>query len=97
MALMLISPSGVNASELEYKTHFLFTWVSSCTQQIAPELIRRGVPMPYAMNLASVECSCIIDHFREMPFQELMQLKRTEIVQQSRVYGEFCTASNKSL
>lgn len=87
--LVLLLPATLYASEpaeVDYKTVFLWQWVTNCAQVMAPEFERQGMPRHYAMNSAVTGCSCVIDGFRkDYPFKSINQLT----VQERRAAGAF--------
>ena len=66
--IALLLPATLYASEpaeLEYKTAFLWNWVTACAQIMAPQFERQGMPRHFAQTHAVEGCSCVIDRFRE--------------------------------
>ena len=66
--LALLLPAALIAAEpteLDYKTAFLWQWVTACAQVMAPQFERQGMPRHFAQNHAVQGCSCVIDRFRE--------------------------------
>ena len=65
--IALLLPATLYASEpaeLEYKTAFLWNWVTACAQIMAPQFERQGMPRHFAQDHAVKCCSCVIDRFR---------------------------------
>jgi len=65
--IALLLPATLYASEpteLEYKTAFLWNWVTACAQIMAPQFERQGMPRHFAQTHAVEGCSCVIDRFR---------------------------------
>ena len=65
--IVLLLPVTIYASEPtepEYKTAFLWNWVTACAQIMAPQFERQGMPRHFAQDHAVKGCSCVIDRFR---------------------------------
>ena len=92
LALML--PATLYASdptELEYKTNFIWQWVTGCAQIMAPQLEQQGMPQNLAMNWAIEGCSCVIDHFRrDYPFDVVITLPVEERQRAGNIYATMC-------
>ena len=97
LPLLLLSTTAV-ATELDYKTHFLFTWTSSCVQKILPDFQRQGMPYLFAVSMASQGCSCVIDKFREnYTHNELLSLSDKEREEQSLYYAQVCSGITQEM
>ena len=95
--LLLFSTTAV-ATELDYKTHFLFTWTSSCVQKILPEFQRQGMPYLFAVSMASQGCGCVIDEFRKKHTQdEVLGFSDEERMERSMYYTRICAGEIKEL
>ena len=90
LPLLLFSTTAV-ATELDYKTHFLFTWTSSCVQRILPDYQRQGMPYLFAVSMASQGCGCVIDEFRKHHTQdEVLGFSDEERMERSMYYTQIC-------
>ena len=90
LPLLLFSTTAV-AAELDYKTHFLFTWTSSCVQRILPDYQRQGMPYLFAVSMASQGCGCVIDKFRKHHTQdEVLGFSDDERMEKSMYYTQIC-------
>jgi hypothetical protein len=88
---LLLFSTTISATELEYKTHFLFTWSSSCVQKILPDYQRQGMPYLFAVSMASQGCGCVIDEFRKHHTQdELLGFSDEERMEKSMYYTQIC-------
>ena len=95
--LLLFSTTAV-ATELDYKTHFLFTWTSSCVQKILPEFQRQGMPYLFALGMASQGCGCVIDEFRKHHTQdEVLGFSDEERMERSMYYTRICAGEIKEM
>tara|TARA_R100000951_G_scaffold114034_2_gene117393 strand:+ start:156 stop:467 length:312 start_codon:yes stop_codon:yes gene_type:complete len=92
--LLFLIPATLYASEpaeLDYKTAYLWQWVTACAQVMAPELERQGMPRHFAQNWAVQGCSCVIDGFRkDYPFKSIIQLTSEERRAASAYYADQC-------
>jgi hypothetical protein len=92
--LALLLPATVYASdptELEYKTAFVWQWVTACAQIMSPQLEQQGMPRNFAMNWAIQGCSCVIDHFRrDYPFDAVITLPVEERQRAGNIYANLC-------
>tara|TARA_Y100000361_G_C11044292_1_gene281630 strand:- start:135 stop:446 length:312 start_codon:yes stop_codon:yes gene_type:complete len=92
--LALLLPFTVYASEpteLNYKTAYLWQWVTACAQVMAPEFERQGMPRHFAMNWAVTGCSCVIDGFRkDYPFESIITLTSEERRAAGAFYANQC-------
>ena len=92
--LALLLPATLYASEpteLDYKTAYLWQWVTACAQIMAPEFERQGMPRHFAMNWAVTGCSCVIDGFRrDYPFESILQLTSEERRAAGAFYADQC-------
>ena len=90
----LLLPATVLATEpaeLDYKTGFIWQWVTGCAQVMSPQLEQQGMPRNFAMNWAVQGCSCVIDHFRRnYPFDEILTLPVEKRRQVGAVYATMC-------
>ena len=90
LPLLLLSTTAV-ATELDYKTHFLFTWAGSCVQKILPDYQRQGMPYLFAVSMASQGCGCVIDEFRKHHTQdEVLGFSDEERMERSMYYTQIC-------
>lgn len=92
LLLLLFLASTVQAHEqLEYKTHFLFTWSGNCVQKILPDFQRQGMPYLFALSMASQGCGCVIDEFRKHHTQdEVLGFSDEERMERSMYYTKIC-------
>jgi len=92
LLLLLFLGSTVQAHDkLEYKTHFLFSWTSSCVQKILPDFQRQGMPYLFALSMASQGCGCVIDEFRKHHTQnEVLGFSDEERMERSMYYTQIC-------
>jgi len=90
--LLLFLASTTQAHEqLEYKTHFLFTWSGNCVQKILPDFQRQGMPYLFALSMASQGCGCVIDEFRKHHTQdEVLGFSDDERMERSMYYTRIC-------
>ena len=90
----LLLPATVYASEpleLDYKTSYLWQWVTACAQVMAPEFERQGMSRHFAMNWAVTGCSCVIDGFRkDYPFESIITLTSEERRAAGAFYADQC-------
>jgi len=97
LPLFLFSTTAV-ATELDYKTHFLFTWTSSCVQRILPDYQRQGMPYLFAVSMASQGCGCVIDEFRKHHTQdEVLGFSDEERMERSMYYTQICAGEIKEM
>jgi len=97
LPLFLLSTTAV-ATELNYKTDFLFTWTSSCVQRILPDYQRQGMPYLFAVSMASQGCGCVIDEFRKHHTQdEVLGFSDDERMERSMYYTRICAGEIKEL
>jgi len=97
LPLLLFSTTAV-ANELDYKTHFLFTWTSSCVQRILPDYQRQGMPYLFAVSMASQGCGCVIDEFRKKHTQdEVLGFSDEERMERSMYYTRICAGEIKEM
>jgi len=95
---LLLLATTISAIELEYKTHFLFTWSSSCVQKILPDFQRQGMPYLFAVSMASQGCGCVIDEFRKHHTQdEVLGFSDEERMEKSMYYTRICAGEIKEL
>jgi hypothetical protein len=88
---LLLLATTISATELDYKTHFLFTWTSSCVQKILPDFQRQGMPYLFAVSMASQGCGCVIDEFRKHHTQnEVLGFSDEERMEKSMYYTRIC-------
>jgi hypothetical protein len=98
LGLILLAASTVQANELDYKTHFLFTWTSSCVQKILPDFQRQGMPYLFALGMASQGCGCVIDEFRKHHTQdEVLGFSDEERMERSMYYTQICAGEIKEM
>ena len=92
--LALLLPATLYASEpaeLEYKTSYLWQWVTACAQIMAPKFEQQGMPRHFAMNWAVTGCSCVIDGFRkDYPFESIITLTSEERRTAGAYYANLC-------
>jgi len=97
LPLLLLSTTA-DATELDYKTHFLFTWTSSCVQRILPDYQRQGMPYLFAVSMASQGCGCVIDEFRKHHTQdEVLGFSDEERMERSMYYTQICAGEIKEM
>jgi hypothetical protein len=97
LPLLLLSTTAV-ATELDYKTSFLFTWTSSCVQRILPDYQRQGMPYLFAVSMASQGCGCVIDEFRKHHTQdEVLGFSDEERMEKSMYYTQICAGEIKEM
>jgi len=90
LPLLLLSTTAV-ATELDYKTHYLFLWTGKCTSRMIPTYESKGMPWNFAFSMASQGCSCVIDKFREnYTHDQLLALSDLEREEQSLYYAQVC-------
>jgi hypothetical protein len=88
---LLLLATTISATELDYKTHFLFTWTSSCVQRILPDYQQQGMPYLFAVSMASQGCGCVIDEFRKHHTQnEVLGFSDDERMEKSMYYTRIC-------
>ena len=98
LGLILLAASTLQANELHYNTHFLFTWTSSCVQRILPDYQRQGMPYLFAVSMASQGCGCVIDEFRKKHTQdEVLGFSDEERMERSMYYTRICAGEIKEL
>ena len=90
----LLLPATLYAAEpaeLDYKTGFIWQWVTGCAQIMSPQFEAQGMPRHFAMNWAVQGCSCVIDKFRtDYPFDVMIQLTSEERKQAGEIYANQC-------
>jgi len=97
LSLLLLSTTAV-ATELDYKTHYLFMWTGNCTHRLIPTYERQGMPWNFAFSMASQGCSCVIDKFREQYTQaEVMALTDAEREERSLYFAQVCSGITKEM
>jgi hypothetical protein len=97
LPLLFLSTTAV-ATELDYKTHFLFNWTSSCVQRILPDYQRQGMPYLFAVSVASQGCGCVIDEFRKHHTQdEVLGYSDEERMEKSMYYTRICAGEIKEM
>ena len=97
LPLLLLTTTAA-ATELDYKTHFLFTWTSSCVQKILPDYQRQGMPYLFAVSMASQGCGCVIDEFRKHHTQdEVLGFSDDERMERSMYYTQICAGEIQEL
>ena len=95
---LLLFATTISATELDYKTHFLFTWTSSCVQRILPDYQRQGMPYLFAVSMASQGCGCVIDEFRKHHIQdEVLGFSDDERMEKSMYYTRICAGEIKEM
>ena len=95
---LLFLTTTVQANELDYKTHFLFTWTSSCVQRILPEFQGQGMPYLFAVSMASQGCGCVIDQFRQKHTQtEVLGFSDEERMEKSMYYTQICAGEVREM
>ena len=88
---LLLLATTISATELDYKTHFIFTWTSSCVQRILPDYQQQGMPYLFAVSMASQGCGCVIDEFRKHHTQdEVLGFSDDERMEKSMYYTQIC-------
>ena len=88
---LLLLATTISATELDYKTHFLFTWSGNCVQKILPDFQRQGMPYLFALSMASQGCGCVIDEFRKHHTQdEVLGFSDEERMERSMYYTRIC-------
>jgi len=99
LLLLLFLASTAQAHEqLEYKTHFLFTWSGNCVQKILPDFQRQGMPYLFALSMASQGCGCVIDEFRKHHTQdEVLGFSDDERMERSMYYTQICAGEIKEM
>ena len=92
--IALLLPATLYASEpaeLNYKTAYLWQWVTACAEVMAPEFERQGMPRHFAMNWAITNCGCVIDGFRrDYPFESIITLTSEERRAAGKFYADQC-------
>ena len=92
--LALLLPATLYAAEpaeLDYKTSFIWQWVTGCAQIMSPQFEAQGMPPNFAVNWAVQGCSCVIDHFRrDYPFDAVIQLTSEERKRAGEIYANQC-------
>ena len=97
LPLLLLATTG-QAHEDDYKTHFIFTWTSSCVQRILPDYQRQGMPYLFAVSMASQGCGCVIDEFRKHHTQdEVLGFSDDERMERSMYYTQICAGEIKEM
>jgi len=95
---LLLLATTISATELEYKTHYLFVWTGNCTSRMIPNYERQGMPWNFAFSMASQGCSCVIDKFREdYTHDQLLALSDKEREEQSLYYAQVCGGITQEL
>ena len=95
---LLLLATTISATELDYKTHFIFTWTSSCVQRILPDYQRQGMPYLFAVSMASQGCGCVIDEFRKHHTQdEVLGFSDDERMERSMYYTQICAGEIKEM
>lgn len=95
---LLLLATSVSATELDYKTHYLFMWTGNCTNRLIPTYEQKGVPWNFAFSMASQGCSCVIDKFREQYTQtEVMSLSDQEREERSLYFAQVCGGITKEM
>ncbi len=100
LLLLLFFTTTVQAhdEELEYRTHFLFTWSGNCVQKILPDFQRQGMPYLFALSMASQGCGCVIDEFRKKHTQtEVLGFSEKERLEKSMYYTQICAGQVKEM
>ena len=88
---LLLLATTISATELEYKTHYLFVWTGNCTSKMIPNYESQGMPWNFAFSMASQGCSCVIDKFRENYTQdEVLGFSDEERMERSMYYTQIC-------
>lgn len=96
--LLFFTTTVLAHDELEYKTHFLFTWTSSCVQRILPDYQRQGMPYLFSVSMASQGCGCVIDEFRKHHTQdEVLGFSDEERMEKSMYYTRICAGEIKEM
>jgi len=95
---LLLLATTISATELDYKTHFLFTWSGNCVQKILPDFQRQGMPYLFALSMASQGCGCVIDEFRKKHTQdEVLGFSEEERLEKSMYYTRICAGEIKEM
>jgi len=95
---LLLLATSVSATELDYKTHYLFMWTGNCTHRLIPTYEAQGMPWNFAFSMASQGCSCVIDKFREQYTQtEVMSLTDAEREERSLYFAQVCSGITKEM
>lgn len=98
VSLFFLTTTVQAHEELDYKTHYLFMWTGNCTNRLIPTFQQRGVPWNYSFSLASQNCSCVIDRFREDYTQtEVMALSYEERAERGSYYAQICAGQVKEM
>jgi hypothetical protein len=98
LSLIFLATTIQAHEELEYKTHFLFTWSGNCVQKILPDFQRQGMPYLFALSMASQGCGCVIDEFRKKHTQdEVLGFSEEERLEKSMYYTQICAGQIKEL
>jgi len=91
LLLLFLASTAQGHEQLEYKTHFLFTWSGNCVQKILPDFQRQGMPYLFALSMASQGCGCVIDEFRKKHTQdEVLGFSDEERMERSMYYTRIC-------
>jgi hypothetical protein len=97
LPLLILSTTAV-ATELDYKTHYLFVWTGNCTSRMIPTYESKGMPWNFAFSLASQGCSCVIDKFREnYTHNELLSLSDEVREERSLYFAQVCGGVTKEM
>ena len=95
---LLLFANTISATELEFKTHYLFMWAGNCTSRMIPNYEKQGMPWNFAFSLASQGCSCVIDKFREQyTHTELLSLSDEEREERSLYFAQVCGGVTKEM
>ena len=98
LLLLLILSTTAVATELDYKTHYLFIWTGNCAHQLIPSFEAQGMPWNFAFSMASQDCSCVIDKFREnYTHNELLSLSDEEREERSGNFAQVCAGQVKEM
>jgi hypothetical protein len=95
---LFLLATTISATELDYKTHYLFMWAGNCTSRMIPSYESKGMPWNFAFSMASQGCSCVIDKFREnYTHDQLLALSDLEREEQSLYYAQVCSGITQEL
>ena len=98
VCLLFFATTAQAHNELEYKTHFLFTWSGNCVQKILPDFQRQGMPYFFALSMASQGCGCVIDEFRKKHTKdEVLGFSEEERLEKSMYYTQICAGQIKEM
>lgn len=99
--IALLLPATLYAAEpaeLDYKTGFIWQWVTGCAQVMAPEFERQGMPRHFAQKWAVQGCSCVIDGFRrDYPFSAVIDLTIEQRREAGAYYANQCVKGEITL